>query len=384
MMRCSLTIALWNTVPRRATIIFKLYLAAALRYVITRFGVNHRPKTLRLGVSASALLLFCDGNILVMATRYVLGFVVVLVLATSVITAAGRRLLLGHYHSTCPKALAIVREGVAKAIKNETRVGASLLRLHFHDCFVNGCDASILLDDTPNFVGEKTAAPNNNSVRGFEVIDRIKARLEKACPGVVSCADILALAARDSTVYLGGPSWNVSLGRKDSTTASRALANTSIPPPTSNLSALITSFSAQGLSVKNMVALSGSHTIGLARCTSFRGRIYNDSNIEASFARKLRMKCPRSGNDNVLQRLDIQTPTHFDNFYFKNLLQKKGLLHSDQELFNGRSVDSLVKKYASDSRAFFRDFARAMIKMSEIKPPTGSNGQIRKNCRKVN
>ncbi|XP_030534455.1 peroxidase 4-like [Rhodamnia argentea] len=319
-----------------------------------------------------------------MATPVMLRFVGVVVLATLVITATGCKLSPSHYQSTCPKALAIVRDGVAKAIKNETRMGASLLRLHFHDCFVNGCDASILLDDTPSFVGEKTAAPNNNSVRGFEVIDNIKASLEKACPGVVSCADIIALAARDSVVYLGGPSWNVSLGRRDSTTASRSLANTSIPPPTSNLSALITSFSAQGLSVKNMVALSGSHTIGLSRCTSFRGRIYNDSNIDASFARKLRMKCPTSGNDNVLQRLDIQTPTLFDNFYYKNLLQKKGLLHSDQELFNGSSVGSLVKKYACDSSAFFQDFARAMIKMSKIRPPKGSNGQIRKNCRKVN
>ncbi|KAF8036830.1 hypothetical protein BT93_C2523 [Corymbia citriodora subsp. variegata] len=320
-----------------------------------------------------------------MATRNVLCFfIVVVLLATSVVTTTGRKLSATYYHSKCPKVSAIVRDGVAKAIKKETRMGASLLRLHFHDCFVNGCDASILLDDTPNFVGEKTAGPNNNSVRGFEVIDHIKAKLEKACPKVVSCADIVALAARDSVHYLGGPSWKVRLGRRDSTTANRSLANIIIPPFTSNVSALITSFAAQGLSVRNMVALSGSHTVGLARCSSFRGRIYNDSNIDASFAHKLQMKCPKSGNDSVLQRLDIQTPTFFDNSYYKKLLQKKGLLHSDQELFNGSSVDSLVKKYARDTAAFFHDFARAMIKMSEIKPLTGSNGEIRKNCRKMN
>jgi peroxidase len=67
---------------------------------------------------------------------------------------------------------------------------------------IKGCDASILLDDTSSFIGEKTAAANNNSARGFNVIDDIKANVEKACPGVVSCADILTLAARDSVVHV--------------------------------------------------------------------------------------------------------------------------------------------------------------------------------------
>ncbi|KAA3481292.1 Peroxidase 68 [Gossypium australe] len=274
---------------------------------------------------------------------------------------------------------------VAAAIKNETRIGASLLRLHFHDCFVNGCDGSVLLDDNSTFIGEKTAVPNNNSARGFNVVDNIKARLEKACPGVVSCADILAIAARDSVVRLGGPSWKVRLGRRDSTSASISAANASIPPPTSNLSALISSFSAQGLSIKNLVALSGSHTIGLARCTSFRSHIYNDSNIDPSFANSLRRICPRSGNDSVLAPLDRQTPTCFDNLYYKNLLDKKGLLHSDQEIFNGSSLtDDLVKKYAADSSLLFKEFAKSMIKMGNIKPLTGNAGEIRINCRKAN
>ncbi|XP_057825567.2 peroxidase P7 [Cryptomeria japonica] len=290
------------------------------------------------------------------------------------------------YDKSCPKALSTIKAAVAQAVAKEKRMGASLLRLHFHDCFVNGCDGWILLDDTPTFTGEKTAAPNNNSVRGFEVIDTIKTQVEAVCSGVVSCADILAIAARDSVVELGGPSWTVMLGRRDSTTASKSAANTSIPAPTLNLSALISSFSAQGLSRKDLVALSGSHTIGQARCTSFRARIYNEYQINTSFATSLKANCPSTSGsgDNNLAPLDLQTPTVFENNYYKNLLSQKGLLHSDQQLFIGGSTDLRVKKYSLHQKTFFKDFKAAMVKMGNIKPLTGTKGQIRKNCRKPN
>ncbi|XP_004307711.1 PREDICTED: peroxidase 4-like isoform X3 [Fragaria vesca subsp. vesca] len=307
-----------------------------------------------------------------------------LVFAGAVLQSINGKLSPTSYLPRCPNALSIVQDEVIAAIKNERRIGASLLRLHFHDCFVNGCDASVLLDDTPGFIGEKTAVPNNNSLGGFEVVDRIKAKVEKACPGVVSCADILALAARDSVVHLGGPSWQVYLGRRDSTSASRSAASTSIPPPASNISSLLSSFAAQGLSLRDLVALSGSHTIGLARCTSFRARIYKDTTTDAVFAKSLQSNCPVTGNDNNLASLDLQTPTYFDNLYYKNLLKEKGLLHSDQELFNGTPADAMVKLYASNTFAFFYDFANSMVKMGNIKPLTGSQGEIRINCRKVN
>ncbi|CAN6335365.1 unnamed protein product [Urochloa humidicola] len=292
----------------------------------------------------------------------------------------------GFYSNSCPGVYDAVRSVMKTAIAREQRMGASILRLFFHDCFVQGCDASLLLDDTASFQGEKMATPNNGSVRGFEVIDAIKSAVEKVCPGVVSCADILAIAARDSVVILGGPNWDVKLGRRDSTTASFSGAKNNIPPPTSGLANLTSLFAAQGLSQKDMVALSGAHTIGLARCTNFRAHIYNDTNIDGDFARTRQSACPRSSGsgDNNLAPLDIQTPTIFENNYYKNLVCKKGLLHSDQELFNGGSTDAQVQSYISSQSAFFADFVTGMIKMGDITPLTGSNGEIRKNCRRIN
>eukprot|EP00261_Vitis_vinifera_P013864 XP_002285723.1 PREDICTED: cationic peroxidase 1 [Vitis vinifera] len=287
------------------------------------------------------------------------------------------------YASSCPKALSTIRAAVNNAVAKERRMGASLLRLHFHDCFVLGCDASILLDDTASFTGEKTAGPNKDSVRGYEVIDTIKSQVESLCPGVVSCADIVAVAARDSVVALGGPTWTLQLGRRDSTTASLSTANSDLPGPASDLSTLISRFSNKGFTTKEMVALSGTHTIGKARCTSFRSRIYNETNIDAAFATSKQKICPSTGGDNNLSDLD-ETTTVFDNVYFRNLKAKKGLLHSDQQLYNGGSTDSIVETYSTNSATFFTDVANAMIKMGNLSPLTGTNGEIRTDCKKIN
>ncbi|KAL4297677.1 hypothetical protein GQ457_12G003010 [Hibiscus cannabinus] len=137
------------------------------------------------------------------------------------------------YDRVCPQALPAINRIVKAAVHREPRMGASLLRLHFHDCFVNGCDGSLLLDSTPAF--EK---PRKMHVAE---VDRVCGR------PTVSCADILAVAARDSVVALGGPTWKVRLGRRDSITASRALADSVLPSASMDLPALIKNFKNQGL-----------------------------------------------------------------------------------------------------------------------------------------
>ncbi|CAL5430284.1 unnamed protein product [Camellia sinensis] len=273
------------------------------------------------------------------------------------------------YDQTCPNALRAIRTSIRQSISRERRMAASLIRLHFHDCFVQGCDASILLDKAATPTSERSAASNVSSVRGFELIDAAKSEVEKICTRVVSCEDILAVAASDTSIYVGGPSWAVKLGRRDSTSASRRLAESDLPRFTYNLDQLISNFARKGLSVRDMVALSGSHTIGHARCFTFRNRIYdNGSNIDAGFATPL----------------DLVTPNSFDSNYFKNLIQKKGLLQSDRVLFNGGSTDSIVSEYSKNPSVFQSDFASAMIKMGDIKPLTGQHGVIRRICSALN
>ncbi|KAK2965322.1 hypothetical protein RJ640_013785 [Escallonia rubra] len=311
-------------------------------------------------------------------------FLVTLVIVSSLASFSNSQLSPNFYGRTCPNLPLIVRNAVRQAVSRELRIGASILRLFFHDCFVNGCDASILLDDTATFTGEQNAFPNRNSARGFDVIDTIKTRVEAACNATVSCADILALAAREGVVFLGGPSWTVPLGRRDGRTASQSDANSQIPSPFSSLATLTSMFGAKGLNARDMTALSGAHTIGQAQCFTFRSRIYNDTNIDLKFATTRKATCPVTGGNSNLAPLDIQTPNRFGNNYYQNLVAKRGLLHSDQELFNNGPQDALVRTYSNNNVAFYNDFAAAMVKMGNISPLTGINGEIRRNCRVIN
>ncbi|KAI3700010.1 hypothetical protein L2E82_44623 [Cichorium intybus] len=301
-----------------------------------------------------------------------------------------------YYKSTCPNAEAIVRKEMECAILSDPRNAAFILRLHFHDCFVQGCDGSVLLDDTVTFQGEKNAPTNFKALKGFDIVDRIKNKLESECPGTVSCADALTIAARDATILVGGPYWDVPVGRKDSKTASFAQVETNIPGANIGLLSIIAKFMYQGLSVTDMVALSGAHTIGMARCTNYRARIYGDYRITSlmnpiaeSNLKTLKSTCPKAGGrDNHVAALDYASPNLFDNSYYHLLLSGEGLLNSDQELYSsilGVETKQLVKKYASDPIAFFEQFSESMVKLGNItNPETYVDGEVRKNCRFVN
>lgn len=301
------------------------------------------------------------------------------------------QLTLDFYSSTCPQLDDIVSTVTAARFKESPVSAPATIRLFFHDCFVEGCDASILLE--PGSEGstlvEKEMPENKNlAPEGFQTIKLIKMAVESKCPGAVTCADILAIAARDFIHLVGGPYYPVKKGRKDSKASKPSKVKYNLPTSNSTLNHLIQLFASKGLTKDDLVALSGAHSIGFAHCDQFLPRLYNyrrtnkpDPLLDPQLLKELQLYCPRyGGNDDIVAPLDVQTPFLFDHAYYGNLQKKLGLLETDQELYMDYRTKTLADGFGKDKQKFFVAFVLAMEKMGSIKIKKGKKGEIRRDC----
>ncbi|KAL8139586.1 hypothetical protein V2J09_005607 [Rumex salicifolius] len=246
----------------------------------------------------------------------------------------------GYYKGKCGKADAekLIFKLVKKKMHDEGDKGlvGDFVRLSFHDCFVKGCDASIMLDGNHT---EKMAAPNLD-LDGFTDIDEIKAEVEKVCPGVVSCADVLVIATR-ATVYLVG-----------------------------------------------------AHTVGVVHCNNFQDRLYNyhntgkpDPTMDPSLVKKLIKTCPKHLNGTQNEAFLDQTPGSedtIDTSFYKNIMAHKGVIDFDQRMAYDPRTRGLVRAMAYDT-LFSDKFGKAMIKLTKIGVLTGKEGEypLRKNRQEI-
>ncbi|KAL6311941.1 hypothetical protein AAG906_012076 [Vitis piasezkii] len=235
--------------------------------------------------------------------------------------ANSQGLKVGFYRKTCS----------FQAMSVAPSLSGPLLRMHFHDCFVRGCEGSVLLNS--------------------------------------------------STQQMKGPSWKVETGRRDGRVSNITEALTNLIPPTANITQLKSGFQQKGLSVKDLVVLSGGHTLGTSHCSSFSSRLYNfsgkgdtDPDLDPNYIAKLKNKC-KQGDANSLVEMDPGSFKTFDESYYTLVGKRRGLFETK----------AYVKLQATThGSTFFKDFGVSMINMGRIGVLTGTSGEIRKECALVN
>ncbi|XP_022637803.1 peroxidase 21 isoform X2 [Vigna radiata var. radiata] len=289
------------------------------------------------------------------------------------------QLQLNYYSKSCPKAEDIIKQQVTQ-----------LYHKHGNTAVSWSCDASLLLETARDgtLVSEQTSE-RSIGMRNFKYVNTIKAAVEEECPFTVSCADIIALSARDAISLLGGPSIEMKTGRRDSKQSYAKEVEDLIPNHNDSISVVLSRFQAIGIDVEATVALLGAHSVGRVHCVNLVHRLYPtvDTTLDPAHAEYLKRRCPTPNPDPkavLYSRNDLKTPMIIDNNYYKNILEHKGLLLVDQELATDSRTAPYVQNMANDNQYFHQQFSRAVQLLSETNPLSGDQGEIRKDCRYLN
>jgi len=136
----------------------------------------------------------------------------------------------------------------------------------------------------------------------------------------------------------------------------------------------------------------GAHTIGVSHCRSISNRLYSfnstvsqDPTLDPMYAARLKQQCPQGSNDtSIIVPMDPRSPSCLDTSYYGNILANRGLFNSDQTLGSDNATSGQVRANAFNGVLWRSKFSQAMVKMGQIGVLTGTNGEIRKNCRVIN
>ncbi|BAT99497.1 hypothetical protein LR48_Vigan03g318100 [Vigna angularis] len=302
----------------------------------------------------------------------------------------------GFYDQTCPDVENIITKAFLQIVQQNPGAIGHILRLQFHDCFVNGCDASILLDYTPSGdLVEKGSMFNGLLLKGADIIDDIKAKLESKCPGTVSCADVLAFTNNAAMTMAGLPAQRPLGGRRDSIVSLASVVESdNLPMSDWNIDQMMELFGRKGFNIEEMVVMIGAHSVGISHCDFFMQRALNfngtgipDPTLGVETIDEIKKACPNPGTTlyrNPPVNFDA-TPTVLDNLFFKDMVERRRtLLITDSHLYEDPRTRPIVEQMAADPTLFPKRFPEVMVKLTSLNVLTGNEGEVRKICRSTN
>ncbi|CAM0958201.1 unnamed protein product [Alopecurus aequalis] len=306
-------------------------------------------------------------------------------------------------------------EKAVRGVVNDKTVAPGLVRLLFHDCFVRGCDGSVLLVSTPTNIAGQTEkdSPRNDNLRGLDLIQKIRDAILTMSGGVnISCADAIVFAAREATFLLSNRKIAYPIdgpGRNDGINSSVEDPANFLPGSTDNFAQLLASFTAKpGFGVTELVALSGTHSTGLCHGASFADRltpdVVNRTEIDFNYQQVILKERDANPNGAFLNNIrDMKKSavksSHYsaskvmtaavgvlDNSFYNANLQNMVRFKSDWELRTNKKAFKLMQKYNGDFSVWVTDFSAAMTKLSNTltsEGPVFEDG-FRKDCTRTN
>ncbi|KQK07697.1 peroxidase 2 [Brachypodium distachyon] len=328
---------------------------------------------------------------------------------------------------------------VRKIVGGRLYDAPGLIRLLFHDCWVQGCDGSVLLTETPYKSKDgKTEqdGPANIGLRGLDMIQAIKDKLY-AHDNAVTCADAVVYAAREATYLLSNKQIIYDVAgpgsHRDGLVSSADKTNV-LPGPTSGYDDLVKNFHDNGgLDHEDLVALSGAHGVGKAHLSTFADRFgpAADDEINHAYRDALKKRIPKEASDdalalhnlgllsfnpaakndaagklksnptvenNVRDMDDVRSESGYDatgvslapkgaldNSYYTANLQNMVLFKSDWALTTNHTAKAKMVDYKKDAKAWYARFGKAMEKLSKLKDNNARyENEPRTNCSATN
>ncbi|XP_037435608.1 peroxidase 5-like [Triticum dicoccoides] len=289
-----------------------------------------------------------------------------------------------------------------EAVRNEMKVSRDVLpgfiRLLFHDCFVNGCDGSVLLE-TSRINGTKgkteMTSPFNGGLRDLQVIQNIKNNLWDKYG--ITCTDAVIYAAREAVYLLsnGKIAYNVDgPGRMDGVISRSEDPEKYLPTPRFTFDQLKESFRNKGFNETELVALSGAHAVGIAHSSFFltaiedtppeyRQAIGEETNFGTKDVVKNNVRDFNKHPSTYKPMVGMSAKNVLDNSFYNAVPQKMALFPSDRVLWVAAKVN--VTTYRDNAGTWYRDFGYAMEKLSKLAATSDpANIEIRKVCSKTN
>ncbi|KQK07967.1 peroxidase 30-like [Brachypodium distachyon] len=267
---------------------------------------------------------------------------------------------------------------VRDIVQRNRAVAPGLIRLAFHDCWVKGCDGSVLLERADKQA--EMDAPQNGGIRGLDLIQAIKDTLSLD-DSTVTCADAVVYAAREACNVLSGGNIVYAVdgpgSHKDTNASSMADAG-ALPGPTASFANLAANFNGKGFTPRDVVVLSGAHAVGLAHRPNFEARLTANANeISQKYRNDVNVISNASPNktahNNVRDLDKAETePGVLDNNYYAANLGKKVLFSSDFALTTDGAALNNMTNFKNDATMWFRLFEDAMARLSRL-PAQGAD-----------